>query len=85
MIADEVAENTWQRSCLSASALMASRFPIGAALANLYGEFLINVAIQTTMGQALAVEVAIGTFDGDGQKIPDLEFDGLCSACGMWM
>ena len=55
------------RELFQPHAFMASRFPIGAALANWYDEFLIKVGIQTAMGQALAVEVAIGTFDGDAK------------------
>ena len=65
MIVDEVAEKTWQRSSVSA---LAVRFPIGVVLANWYDEFLVKVGIQTAMGQALAVEVAIGAFDGDAKK-----------------
>ena len=45
---------------------MLSRFPIGAVFAHCYDEFLAKVGINTATGQALAVEVAIGTVDGDG-------------------
>ena len=83
LLAAHVAEKSWQQCAFSAHALMASRFPCASALANWYDELLVKEGVQSSCGQALAIEIAISIV-GDGQ-ITQMDFDSLCGSCGMWV
>ena len=51
------------KGVLSAPCIHGIAVPIGVVIANWYDEFMVRVGLQTAMGQALAVEVAMGTVD----------------------
>ena len=84
LISSEVRDRSWQGGRFTAHALMASKFPVHAPLANWYDKLLVKEAVQSASGQTLAVNIAL-RMTPEGSKITQADFDEVCGACGMWV
>ena len=82
LLSAHIAEKSWQNCAFTAHTLMAARFPVNAPLANWYDELLVQQGLQTSRGQALAIEIGLKVAD---PQLTQMDFDTLCGACGMWV